>query len=251
MEVRASESRGGGARPLPRRGAWWVRGALALALFALIVGIVELATQEPDRSLIELEGIGDAQRIFGGIPQEGIELGDSGAPVTVSLFDDVQCPDCTDHFLQTVPRLVDELVRSGEVRLAYYNYSFSAAEQERGFFGAEAAGEQGYEWQYAYLFFRNQDQFEQRTATAQFDRVMRALAGAILELDVPEWEEDVERGLEEDSAIQRRLGANERLGRELGVRAEPAVFVDGPRGNRLLQDSPSAARIEAAVEAVR
>jgi protein-disulfide isomerase len=68
---------------------------------------------------------------------------------------------------------------------------------------------------------------------------------------VPEWEDDVERGLEEGSAIQRRLGANERLGRELGVRAAPAAFVDGPRGNRLLQDSPSPARIEAAVEAVR
>jgi protein-disulfide isomerase len=251
MEVRASESRGGGARPLPRRGTWWVRGALALALIALFAGIVELATQEPDRALIEVNGIGDAQRIFGGIPQEGIELGDSDAPVTVSLFDDLQCPDCADHFLGTVPRLVDDLVRSGEVRLSYYNYSFSSSEQERGFFGAEAAGEQGYQWQYAYLFFRNQDQFEERTAPAQFDRVMEALAGATSELDVPEWEDNLERGLEEGSAIQRRLDASERLGQELGVRAEPAVFIDGPSGNRLLQDSPSASQIEAAVEAVR
>jgi protein-disulfide isomerase len=246
FEVRASESGGGGARQL-RRGRWWVRIALALALVALIAGIVELATQEADDSPVQISGVGDAQRIFGGIAQEGDLLGAAGAPVTVTLFDDVQCSSCADHFTEVVPRLVEDLVRNDRAALSYRNYSFSSFPEELGFFGVEAAAEQGYAWHYAYLFFRSQDEAERRGIDEDF---LRDVAGAILELDVEQWTDDYREGLEEDSAIRRRLAASEELGQELEIRAEPAVFIDGPRGNRLLQDSPSAARIEAAVEAV-
>jgi protein-disulfide isomerase len=224
-----------------------VRAALALALFALFAGLFELATEEADRSLVEVSGIGDAQRIFGGIPQEDDVLGESDAPVTVTLFDDVQCTDCADHFADVVPRLVDELVRDGEAKLAYRNYSFSSFPEELGFFGVEAAGEQGYAWHYAYLFFRNQDEAARRGIDEDF---LRDIAGSVLELNVDQWASDYGRGLEQGSAMRRRLAADEELAQQLEIRAEPAVFIDGPSGNRLLQGSPSAAQIERAVEAV-
>jgi protein-disulfide isomerase len=235
------------APPGPRRGRWWVRAVLALALIALIGGIVEIATEEADRSPVEISGIGDAQRIFGGIAQEGDLLGAADAPVTVTLFDDVQCSSCAEHFTGVIPRLVEDLVRSDRARLSYRNYSFSSFPEELGFFGVEAAAEQGYAWHYAYLFFRSQEEAERRGIDEDF---LRDVAGAILELNVDEWTDDYRDGLEEDSPMRRRFAADEELGQELEVRAEPAVFIDGPRGNRLLQESPSAARIEAAVDAV-
>jgi protein-disulfide isomerase len=225
-----------------------VRAALALAVAGLIAALVELSTEKADRSLIEVSGIGDAQRIFGGAPQEGDLLGDGDAPVTVYLFDDVQCLDCAEHFAETVPPLVEELVRRDEAKLSYRHYSFSSLPEELGFFGVEAAGEQGYAWQYAYLFFRSQEEAERRGVDEDF---LRSIAGAIPELEVAEWLSDYEDGLERDSAVRRRLAADEGLASQLEIRAEPAVYVEGPSGDRLLQDSPSAARIESAVEAVR
>jgi protein-disulfide isomerase len=68
---------------------------------------------------------------------------------------------------------------------------------------------------------------------------------------VVEWREYLERESGEDGEITARLEGYEELGVDLGIRAEPAAVVNGPRGTRTLQDSPDLARLERAIEAVR
>ncbi len=236
-------------KPIPRRGRLWVALVLALGAVALGYAIVDISTQKPDSSIVHLAGISEAQEIFGGIPQEGDRLGSDDAPVSIQVFNDIQCSDCREAFLSTIPALVEEYVRPGDVKLLYRHYSNAENPEELGFYGAEAAAEQGYGWQYVYLFFRNQGEAERVGIDQDF---LDSVAGGIgvEELNGPEWEEAMEKGTKPDSEIDRRLEGYEELGRNLGIRLGQALIVNGPGGTRTLQDSPTLAEVEAAIAEV-
>jgi protein-disulfide isomerase len=234
-------------RPIPRRGRLWVILAFGLALAALGYLVVDVSTKEAGRDVIRVEGIGSAQQLFGGIPQEGDRLGSGDAPVAIQLFADLQCGNCRADFLATVPGLVEGYARPGDVKLLMRHYSVAENPLELGFLGAEAAAQQGYGWQYSYLFFRNQGEAERFGID---EELMASLAGAIGELNVPEWEEYLEANGGADGAIAETLAGYEDIGSSLGIRAGVAMIVSGPRGTRTLQDGPSLARVERAIEAV-
>src|SRR5215475_5242531 len=139
-------------KAMPRRGRLWVIAILGLGLIALSYMIVEISTQKADDDIIRIAGISEAQEIFGGIPQEGDRLGSADAPVTIQVFNDLQCSSCREAFLTTIPALAEGYARPGDVKLLYRHYSNAENTEELGFYGAEAAAEQGYGWQYTYLF---------------------------------------------------------------------------------------------------
>jgi protein-disulfide isomerase len=228
-----------------RRGRWLVVGLLALSIAALIAGIVDLSTQKPDRNQVRIEGIGDAQEIFGGVRQDGDRLGSPDAPVSMQVFDDLQCSSCRVQFLSAIPTLVESYVRPGDLQMEYRHYSFSPSTEELGFFGAEAAADQDYAWPYVYLFFRNQDEAKRVGVSEDF---LTAIAGAIPELDVPQWRDYLAN---DTSQIKSRLAGYEKLATDLSIRAQPAAIVNGPNGTRTLQDSPTLAAITGAIAAVR
>lgn len=236
------------ATPIPRRGRLWVILALGLALGVLAYSLFDIATKEAGREVVRVDGIGSAQATFGGIPQAGDRLGSDDAPVSIQLFDDLQCGTCAAQFLTAIPPLVEDRVRPGDVKLLMRHYSFARSPLEVGFFAAEAAAEQGYGWQYTYLFFRNQAEAERFGVG---DKFLESLAGSIGELNVGEWREFLDAESGSDGAITARLEGYEELGSDLGIRAEPAAIVNGPVGTRVLQDTPALSQIEAAIEAVR
>jgi protein-disulfide isomerase len=236
------------AVPIPRRGRVWIVLVLGLAVLALGYALVNIATQKAGRGVVRLAGIAEAQEIFGGVPQEGDRLGSSDAPVSIQIFNDLQCSSCREDFLGTVPGLVDGPVRSGDVKLLYRHYSVSESPQELGFYGAEAAARQGYGWQYTYLFFRNQDEAERFGIHQDF---LDSVAGGIEELNEPEWLSYLEDHGGSEGAISKQLEGYDELGTNLGIRTRQAAIVSGPGGSRTLQDGPTLAQIEAAIEAVR
>jgi len=235
------------AMPLPRRGRLWIALALALALLSLGYAVVEIATQKAGPAVVRIAGIGEAQEIFGGVPQEGDRLGSSDAPVTIQVFNDLQCSSCREDFLSTIPALAETYARPGDVKLLYRHYSVSESPQELGFYGAEAAAAQGYGWQYTYLFFRNQDEAKRFGVDQRF---LDSVAGGIEELNEPEWLDYLESEGQSGGPIDRKLEGYEQLGADLGIRTRQAAIVSGPHGTRTLQDGPSLAAIEAAIEAV-
>lgn len=235
------------ATPIPRRGRLWVILILAVALLALGYSLVQISTREAGSDVVRVEGIGAAQELFGGIPQEGDRLGSDDAPVAIQVFNDLQCGNCRADFLATIPGLVEGFVRPGDVRLLMRHYSVAENPLELGFFGAEAAAQQGYGWQYTYLFFVNQGEAERFGIDDEF---MASLAGSIGELDVPEWQEYLDREGGSDGAIARTLEGYEDIGTRLGIRVGQAMIVSGPGGTRTLQDGPSLRQVERAVAAV-
>lgn len=236
------------ATPIPSRGRIWVILLLTIAAAGLGYTLFEIATKEAGPQSVRVDRIGTTQATFGGVPQEGDRLGSDNAPVAVQLFTDIQCASCADDFLGPIPILVEERVRPGDVKLLLRHYSFARNPAEVGFFATEAAAEQGYGWQYAYLFFANQEEAERFGINEEF---LESLAGSIGELKVGEWREYLEAESGADGAITERLEGYEELGTDLGIRAEPAAIVSGPNGTRTLQDSPGRTQIEAAIEAVR
>ena len=234
-------------KPMPRRGRLWVVAILALGLLALGYVVVSVSTREPGTAVVEIDGVGDAQRIFGGIPQEGDRLGSADAPVTIQIFNDMQCSECREDFLGTIPTLTEDYARPGDVKLLYRHYSNSESPQELGFYGAEAAADQGYGWQYAYLFFRNQDEAERFGVDQDY---LDSVAAGVEELNGEEWEAYLEDNGGPDGAISRRLQDYEDLGAGLGIRVRQAAIVSGPNGTQTLQDGPSLAEIEQAIEEV-
>lgn len=237
------------AKPLPRHGRVWVAGILALALFALAYTIVELSTREPGSPVVRIDGINDAQRLFGGVPQEDDRFGSSNAPVTIQLFNDMQCAGCREDFLAAIPTLAEDYARPGDVQLLYRHYSNSINAKQLGFYGAEAAAEQNYGWQYIYLFFRNQDEAERFGVDQDY---LASIAGAVERLDGAAWEKAMESSLNDpDSPIAQQLAEYEELGRDLKIRTGQAAIVTGPNGTRTLQDGASLAEIERAIAELR
>ena len=236
------------SRPIPRRGRLWVILALALALAGLGYALVDISTRKAGSDVVRVEGIADAQELFGGVPQEGDRLGSEDAPVTIQVFNDLQCGNCRADFLATIPGLVEGYARPGDVKLSDAPLLGRREPARARLFGAEAAAQQGYGWQYTYLFFRNQSEAQRFGIDNDF---MASLAGSIGELNVPEWQEYLDSQGGSDGAIATTLEGYEDLGMKLGIRAGQAMIVSGPAGTRTLQDGPGLRQVERAIEAVR
>jgi protein-disulfide isomerase len=231
----------------PPRRRWVPIAGLSLAAAALLTGIVFIAVGE-EGPLAPVEGADTVQRLFGGIDQDGDSLGDSGAPVTVTIFNDLQCTDCADYHLETVPPLVEALVRRGDARLEFRNRAIGQKVVTEAALAATAAGLQDYEWHYVYLVFLNQEQVEVTGTSDEFsgeflERVAEAIPAP--EFDVAQWEED-----RVTPEVEAQVESDDQTAVDLGI-ASPTVVVEGPAGTVTLEDSPTVAQIEAAVAEVR
>ena len=240
----ASANAGAGAR-----GRWFVIAALGVGTIVLLIALVDLSTRKGGPPRVEVSGKDEAQALFGGLPQDGARLGEGEAPVSVQIFNDLSCDSCSEQFLETVPGLVEQLVRDGEAKLLYRHYSFSVRPVQTGFLAAEAAAEQDYLWQYIHLFFSSQEEAE-RVGPQGLDEFLQALAASIDELEPEQWERDFEEGAVPDGEYTQRIEEQDELARDLELRAEPSAIVSGPGGTEILQDSPTLDRILLAVESV-
>lgn len=191
---------------------------------------------------MEILGVGQTNEVIGGIAQEGAALGSPAAPVTISIFNDLQCPDCADYQLRIVPPLVRDLVRPGEARLELRHFSIGRQQSTTiAAIAAAAAGEQSRQWQFAHLFYLNIEE-----AGVSLDEAYLRAVAASAGLDITGWME-----ARESPEVAAAVEADAGLALDLRLPAEPAAVVDGPGGTRQLVEEPSAEEIAAAAEAVR
>ena len=243
MSATPPESHGAAGRPARFR----VLAILLVGTTALTIAIIGMSTREASNEVRGVEGASDAQRIFGGIFQLGDRLGAGNAPVQIQIFTDVQAAAFSEWFDDVVPALAEGPVRGGDVQLLLRNRSLTRNPTELSFFGIEAAAEQDYAWNYAYLVVRNLDLARDVGLDAEF---LEDLAEAIDGVEVAVWTEDYEQGLEPDSEVTQRLEEQDKLAIDLELRAEPALVVTGPGGTEVLQDTPELPEIRAAIEQV-
>jgi protein-disulfide isomerase len=213
---------------------------LALCLGILGFAIVSLSVGTGGEGQIPITGAEETQSLIGGIQQDGARLGAPDAPVTVQVFNDLQCDPCSNWHLDVIAPLIQGPVRAGQVQLIFHHFPISAAS---GFFlgsyGAVAAAKQDDEWQFIELFFLNQEKAKQTGADQEF---LNNVARAILNFNVEQWQNDMK-----DPDVVQTLKDDETLAADRRLPAEPAVVVDGPTTSRELSQTPSLAQVEAAI----
>ena len=182
------------------------------------------------------------QELYGGVRQDGTRIGDPDAPVTIGVFNDLQCAPCRHYQLHVVDPLVAEYARGSTAQLEFHNFSLGATDTTVAAFAATAAGLEDREWQYIDLFFRNQGQAGPRGVTPQF---MNDIANAIPELDSVQWHHD--RG---SAKVEATVESDAKIAADYKLPAQPAIVVSGANGSRTLDDSPPKRQVDAAVRAL-
>jgi protein-disulfide isomerase len=225
------------------RSRWVPRLLLGAGAIALSAAIVSISVGTGGPKVIKLTGGDQVQELLGGIEEDGADLGPPDAPVTISVFNDLQCSTCDDYEVHTVDPLIEDYARTGKARFEFRNYSLGQAETTKAAYAAVAAGEQDREWQFVELLFRNQDAAPANTVSEEF---LNDLGNSITDLDLSTWRKDMG-----SPQVKARVESDAQLAADYGLRVNgPSVVVEGPGGTRVLQDAPSRQDVEDAVAAV-
>jgi protein-disulfide isomerase len=229
----------------------WRPRPIGLVVLALVIGLLGFAivslsvgtgTEEDE---IQITGSQEVQTLVGGIQQDGARLGNPNAPVTVQVFNDLQCDPCSDWNQQVIVPLISGPVRDGDLQMIWHNFPMTESGFFLGAYGAVAAAKQDDEWQFVQLFFANQEKAKKLGADQDFlNNIARGVG--VGNFNVEQWQRDMN-----DEEIQQTLEADEQLTAERQLPAEPAVVVSGPNGSKQLEDSPSLAEVQAAIAEVR
>lgn len=224
-------------------------GLVALALVIGLIGFaivsISIGTGTEDGGDIQITGAAEIQSLLGGIQEDGPRLGNPNAPVTIQVFNDLQCDPCSEWNQQVIVPLIAGPVRDGNVQLIYHNFPMTESGFFLGAYAAAAAAKQDYEWQFVELFFRNQDEAKKHGADQNFlNNIARGVG--ISSFNVEQWQRDMN-----GSDITSTLEADEQITAERKLPVGPAVVVGGPNGTRQLTESPSLADVQAAIAQVQ
>lgn len=108
-----------------------------------------------------LQGATQVATMFKGIPQDHFVLGSPTAPVELTEFIDLQCPDCQKFESQDLPTLVQKYVRTGKLRIKMEPWSIldrtpDVHDSARGQKATIAAAAQNKAFQFAEVLYYNQ-----------------------------------------------------------------------------------------------
>jgi protein-disulfide isomerase len=165
----------------------------------------------------------EVDRLYGGIPQDGIHLGDADAPATLVEIADLQCPFCAQYATTALPSIVRDYVRPGKIRYELHFRSFLGRDSVRAAGAAAYAASRDRMYQFADVFYRNQGPEESGYADSAF---IRKIASKVPGLDP---EKAVASA--NDPLAQPAVRAGERFARNLGSTGTPDFYVR--KGGRL------------------
>ena len=221
---------------------WIPQKILSVAAIGLLAAIVSLSVGEHREEKFTISGSGEVQELVGGIPQLGDRLGSDDAPITIDVFNDIQCTRCADYQREVIDPLINDYVRPGDAQMIFRHYPLGGKPVTLGGVAAEAAGQQDRQWQFIEVFIRNLDQVPAEGVTQEF---LNEIASATPKLEVTDWEQ----AMQGDEAEQAATAGND-LGTKLKITANPAVVVTGANGSEELDDAPGIDDIEAAIDSV-
>lgn len=224
------------------RSRWIPLTLLTLGAAGLIAAIVSISVGENRVAPVNVTGTGEVQELIGGIRQLDDRLGNDDAPVTITVFNDVQCSRCADYQAEVIDPLIADYARTGEAKLVFRHFPLGRKPVTLGGIATEAAAEQDRGWQYATLFMRNLDRVPEQGVTQEF---LTEVAAATPKLDAAAWE----RALAAEAAA-RSAQEDVDLATELRLSADPALIVEGAGGVETLEREPALDQVIAAVERV-
>jgi protein-disulfide isomerase len=232
---------------MPNR--WLPITVLSLLIFGLGYAIVSLSVGEKGPHPIQIEGTGDVQELVGGIHQLDDRLGDDDAPISMTLFQDVQCPRCADFQADVIDPLINDYVRTGEAQINWRNFPLGLKPVTLGAIAVEAAAEQDHGWQYAELFMRNLDEVPEHGVDQEY---LDQVASVTPKLDTAAWEDAYDAASPDSDAVASAQEDVD-LATDLRLPADPILVIENPATgeSETLEDVPSLEDVEAAIERLR
>jgi protein-disulfide isomerase len=166
----------------------------------------------------------ETEELLQGIPQDGNELGEPSAPVTLVEFADLQCPFCQQWALDVLPTLIDEYVRTGQVRIIFRGIAFLGPDSNEALRYAYSAGEQNKLWNVVDLTYKQQGPENSDWVTPE---LMRGIGEAVPGLDIDQYVTDAD-----SDAVGQQLDDAATEAQAAGVQGTP-TFLVGPTGGEV------------------
>ncbi len=248
-ERRAAASSSSGVAGGAARGRLWLLLAGAACAVAVAAAAIVLSARGGEETATPTVGgnrlphAAQVHALFKGVPQRGMMLGSTAAPVTLVEYFDLQCPYCAAFGTDTLPQIVRRYIRPGKVRLEVRPLAFIGPDDSiRGRKALIAASFQNRAFDYAAVLFANQGPENAWLS----DEVIGTAARSVHGLDVARLLR--ERSSATTANVAARFDAQQAAD---GVPGVPTFFVkkndEAGSGKRLV--NPSAETLESELEA--
>jgi len=133
-----------------------VGGAAVLAVVLILVASSGSSKSPTTSVSTDASASTSPKTLFAGIPQSGDTVGQPSAPATMLVFEDPQCPYCQVWSLNDLPTVVDQFVRTGQLKLTYRGIPIIGPNSVKGLRAVFAAGEQNKLWQFSSALYEMQ-----------------------------------------------------------------------------------------------
>ena len=148
-------------------------------------------------------------------------LGDPTARVTIVEFSDYQCPFCRLFWKTTLPRIRQQYIDTGKVRLVFRDFPQPGHPQAQiASMAAECAKDQGKYWEYHDKLFFEQDKQGKDVIRFKADDLKRWAAE--IGLDATPFRQCLD-----SSKYKKEVRSDYSYGWNLGVDGTPAFFING------------------------
>jgi protein-disulfide isomerase len=130
----------------------WITGAaIAVGVLVIIIAVVAIGgSGGPSVALTRPAELAPSELI------DGRSIGAADAPAQMDVWEDFQCPGCGIFSRDVEPRLINQYVRQGKLRMTYHDFAFLGQESLDAAVAARCAGDQGQFWHYMQYVYANQ-----------------------------------------------------------------------------------------------
>ena len=146
---------------------------------------------------------------------KGPSKGSESAPVTIVELSDFQCSYCRKFWKETLPRIEEAHIKTGQVRFVYRHFAILGEHSVAAAQAADCAGEQRKFWEYHNRLFASQGPFA-------FTKQNLKRYAKELGLDNAVFNQCLDSG-----RYAQKVEGETGIGKVMGVRGTPAFFING------------------------
>jgi protein-disulfide isomerase len=201
-----------------------VLAVVAVALF-VVVGVTSQGRSNTAQSTAAGSGTATASNsappaleLARRIAGDPTALGALKAPVVLIEYADYRCPFCGIFARDTMPKLVDEYVKSGVLRIEWRDFVIYGQQSLDAAVAARAAGEQGLFWKYHDAIYAAAPE---RAHSALPRKRLREIAKSVGVPDMAKFERDMR-----SSTFLGLVNADTKEGASIGVTGTPSFVVN-------------------------
>lgn len=137
----------------------YLAGAVFAAIVVVVLVVVITGGKDGGSGAADgdaVKGKTETAALLKDIPNTGFTIGDPKAPITVVELIDLQCPFCKQEQLDGQPTLINDLVRTGKVKLRLVPLGFLGPDSEDARAVMTRLARDNKAWAFANLFYWNQ-----------------------------------------------------------------------------------------------